>query len=312
MGRPLKTGLDFFPMNTCMNDNIELVQMECGYGSLEAIVQLWQKIYFNGYYIKWDEDIKDLFVHKTRIEPDFFDRVMSACFRRNIFDKKLFDKYQILTSLGVQKRYLKICSDAKRTNYEIDPRYKLSDLDLFQKKSEETPKFSEVSTQSKVKETRENNISNNTLCEEHEEALNMNERFDREKFFDKCWSKYPEKKGKGSIKESHKEEIFKLGDEFIRCIDRYVEMVECRRNSDFPDMHYQNGATFFKTGYVDYLDDNYQPPSKKTPKKSEPQNKFHNFEQSSDEYTNDELEVLLGIRKKRTDSRIKDEIGKGG
>jgi hypothetical protein len=37
-----------------------------------------------------------------------------------------------------------------------------------------------------------------------------------------------------------------------RCIERYV--------ADRPDWrHYMHGSTFFTSGYVDYLDDNYDP-----------------------------------------------------
>jgi hypothetical protein len=43
-----------------------------------------------------------------------------------------------------------------------------------------------------------------------------------------------------------------LGEEFLRCIDRYVEDVR------FNDRKYwKHGSTFFHSGYVDYLDENY-------------------------------------------------------
>jgi len=72
-------------------------------------------------------------------------------------------------------------------------------------------------------------------------------------FFEECWKLYPSKKGKGKISESKKKKIYKLGDEFKRCLDRYVKYVD---SNDW--LKYQNGSTFFNSGYVDYLDSNYQ------------------------------------------------------
>lgn len=77
-------------------------------------------------------------------------------------------------------------------------------------------------------------------------------------FFEEVWKLYPNKKGKGKISNSKKKEIHKLGDEFKRCIERYKEYVENQRKNGFKDLKYQNGSTFFNSGYIDYLDDNYQ------------------------------------------------------
>lgn len=73
--------------------------------------------------------------------------------------------------------------------------------------------------------------------------------------FEEVWSLYPNKKGKGQISDTKKKEIFEVGEEFKRCISRYVADVEERRKS-FPELKYQNGSTFFNSGYVDYLDRN--------------------------------------------------------
>jgi len=81
-------------------------------------------------------------------------------------------------------------------------------------------------------------------------------------FFEECWKGYPSKKGKGQISDSKKKEVYKLGDEFKRCLDRYKKYVESEQW-----LKYQNGSTFFNSGYVDYLDSNY----KQEPVKAEPQ-----------------------------------------
>lgn len=77
-------------------------------------------------------------------------------------------------------------------------------------------------------------------------------------FFEKMWSLYPNKKGKGQVSDTRKEKLYKLGDEFERCISRYISDVEERRGNGFPELKYQNGSTFFNSGYMDYLDKNYE------------------------------------------------------
>lgn len=88
-----------------------------------------------------------------------------------------------------------------------------------------------------------------------------NDKNDKKKiysaFFEEMWSLYPNKKGKAKISDSKKKEVYKLGEEFKRCINRYIGYVEQKKRTDFPELEYQNGSTFFNSGYVDYLDKNY-------------------------------------------------------
>lgn len=72
-------------------------------------------------------------------------------------------------------------------------------------------------------------------------------------FFESIWALYPVKKGKGSISDSKKKELYKIGFEAIKnCIDRY-----CRDMEGKDKQFWKYGSTFFNTGYVDYLDNNY-------------------------------------------------------
>ena len=73
------------------------------------------------------------------------------------------------------------------------------------------------------------------------------------KFFDKIWSLYPNKKGKGQVSESKKQQLFNIGyEEISRAVDRYKKDL-----SKDKWRKPQNGSTFFNSGYIDYLDDNY-------------------------------------------------------
>jgi hypothetical protein len=70
-------------------------------------------------------------------------------------------------------------------------------------------------------------------------------------FFESVWNLYPNKKGKASVKEKQKKILHELGFDTIKnCIDRYKESK--------PDwQQWQNGSTFFNSGYIDYMDENY-------------------------------------------------------
>lgn len=73
--------------------------------------------------------------------------------------------------------------------------------------------------------------------------------------FETLWSMYPKKRGKGSVTSKQKRRLLEIGfDGMARCIDRYTE--EMKGQSE---KYIKNGSTFFNSGYVDYLDENYSP-----------------------------------------------------
>ncbi len=88
--------------------------------------------------------------------------------------------------------------------------------------------------------------------EEYKEDKHLS---DLDVFFEKAWKLYPRKEGKGSVSKTQKKKLYDLGDEFIRCIERYIQ----KRNGKDPK-YTQMGSTFFNSGYVDYLDINYGQP----------------------------------------------------
>lgn len=77
-----------------------------------------------------------------------------------------------------------------------------------------------------------------------------------EEFFERAWQYYPNKRGKGQVSKKSKERLMSHGwDNVKRAIDRYLEDL---KKDEW--RHAQNGSTFFNSGYIDYLDENYTPP----------------------------------------------------
>lgn len=72
-------------------------------------------------------------------------------------------------------------------------------------------------------------------------------------FFESLWKLYPNKRGKGKVSLTTKKELYRIGyDELTRAIERYkAELKKLSWKNP------QNGSTFFHSGYIDYLDKNY-------------------------------------------------------
>lgn len=81
-----------------------------------------------------------------------------------------------------------------------------------------------------------------------------------EAVFEDLWKLYPVKRGKGSISYTTKLKVYGVREQIPRCIERYVD--DTKKRFGHREGGYQrwlkNGSTFFNSGYVDYLDENYE------------------------------------------------------
>lgn len=126
-GRPTKAGLDYFELDCHMEEKVRLIQAEFGLKGFAVLVKLYQKIYGGfGYYCEWTTDSLLLFMSENGLPSDnknLIADIVAACIRRNIFSEQLFNDFNILTSEGVQKRYLNATS--KREKIELKKEYLL-------------------------------------------------------------------------------------------------------------------------------------------------------------------------------------------
>lgn len=131
MARPTKAGLDYFELDCHMEEKVRLIQAEFGLKGFAIVVKLYQKIYGElGYYCEWNEDSSLLFMSEngvsSREEKNLIREIVAACIRRGIFSESIFNRYGVLTSEGVQKRYLNAVS--RRENVELKKEYLLFDV----------------------------------------------------------------------------------------------------------------------------------------------------------------------------------------
>lgn len=158
MGRNKKIGLDYFPFDVDFFQDIKirkLIKYQRG-KAVTVYALLLCLIYKNGYYMLWDEELPFILSEQTGFEEAYIQEVVRCCLALGLFSKELFDKEKVLTSIGIQERYKRICDDCRR-------KCEFSEFNLISSEekrisSEGKPITSEESTQRKEKDNKENII----------------------------------------------------------------------------------------------------------------------------------------------------------
>lgn len=115
----MKSGIDYFPLDVRLDDKFELIEAEFGLTGFGVVVRLLQEIYGkHGYYIEWTTEVALLFARKVGLGGGVVSEIIEASIRRGMFDKEKYDKYRVLTSRGIQRRYFEAVS--RRKVLEVD------------------------------------------------------------------------------------------------------------------------------------------------------------------------------------------------
>lgn len=131
---------------------------------------------------------------------------------------------------------------------------------------------------------KQNNPDNEYVNDNDNVKENINTLADAKALFERLWKMYPNKKGKGQVSDTQKKRLLAIGEStLVKAIERYS--LELQKDADWRKPQY--GSTFFNSGYVDYLDENYSPGKDAVRKK----NSFNNFDQR--QYNYDDLERKL-------------------
>ena len=157
MARPIKEGLDYFPMDVDILHNIKIRRAIKQYGEkgFMAYVFLLCEIYKNSYYIEIKDnevfELSDLF----GITEDESLQMLDGLVNLKLFDAEMWKTKRILTSVEIQKRYF----TAKiKKNINIKTMPYLLDMAVIPVKTqviaEKTPVNSEEMPQSKVKKSK--------------------------------------------------------------------------------------------------------------------------------------------------------------
>jgi hypothetical protein len=117
--------VDFFS-----DAKIQFIRAKHGPRGVLAVIQLFAKIYRDGFYLDWNEDAVIIFSkYDTGIPKNEINQIIEECLNREIFNKSLFDQYGILTSNGIQKRYFE--ASRKRKSIKGEFVYLLVNLNKY-------------------------------------------------------------------------------------------------------------------------------------------------------------------------------------
>ena len=113
MARPTSDGVGYFPKDVGFyrDDKIRLLRAEFGAKGMYLLDYILCELYEkDGYFMKWDA-IKCGLVSDGAgcgCTPSFAQELVIGCIRYEVFDKNVFDAYGVLTSAGIQRRYVRM------------------------------------------------------------------------------------------------------------------------------------------------------------------------------------------------------------
>lgn len=215
MARPIKKGLDYFPVDTDIFENIQIRKLKNQYKSSGFLVyfailcDIYKK---EGYFLRISEDyLYDLSDRMGETEEEV-QKIIDYCLQINLFDRQKYDLFHILTSKSIQERYIlvvkrcknPICEEFSCVNV---PETGVSVTEMRQRKEKE----SKVNLQQQQQRMRE---------EPKEEPQNLDEEREQWKdalLADEDWQativRYA---GKGTAVLQHTREAMAVFDDYLR------------------------------------------------------------------------------------------------
>lgn len=190
MARPRKDGLDYFPVDVNFLSDLKIKKTIRAYGAqaVAVVMNVLATIYRdNGYFATYDDDLIFIIADELKLEDSYVKNVIEKLIEVDFLSKEQKEKNNILTSIGIQERYLKACE--RRVKTTLNATYSLlndSSNELPQTESTDKeglciqkPRSTGVndskSTQSKVKNSKvKNSKEQESKQQESENKINKN------------------------------------------------------------------------------------------------------------------------------------------
>lgn len=183
MARPRKDGLDYFPLDVNFLSDLKIKKIIRAYGAqaVAVVMSVLTTVYRdNGYYATYDDDLIFIIADELKLEDSYVKNVIEKLIEVDFLSKEQKEKNNILTSIGIQERYLKACE--RRVKTTLNATYNLlNDSSNELPQTESTDKeglciqkpcstvVNDIkSTQSKVNKNKvnKNKINNNLVSSE--------------------------------------------------------------------------------------------------------------------------------------------------
>ena len=126
MARPTKQGLDYFPLDVGFLQNVKVrrIMRACGIQSIPVLISLLANTYREeGYFLRWDNDMPFLIADELGVSEGAVTAVVDKATQVGFFNANMYEKYGVLTSDGIQKRFFE--ATARRTSVRYDARFLL-------------------------------------------------------------------------------------------------------------------------------------------------------------------------------------------
>ena len=294
MARPIKKGLDYYPLDVDFLQDIKVrkIMRACGIQSVAILISLLSSIYRDeGYYVVWDSDMSFLVADEVGASEGAVLEVVKKAIQTGFFDENIYENYKVLTSRGIQKRFLEVANRRKSINFISE--YLLIDLDNEYNNLVNVDINSinvGKSTQSKVKKSKEEKSKENTTSTTMEPEQNI---FDEElkelaQLYQKCGFDV-----NGLTPDWLMDLKERFGFEWVKNAILEAEKQGARRKAYVEKIL----SNWQRWGGMKLSTDNKPDANRSAATPAAKKTKFHNFKQRTDNYSADQLEDIA--RRKR-------------
>lgn len=116
MARPIKQGLDYFPLDTDLFGDFKIQKLLESFGAKGAATYLFivcAAYRGNGYYVQCDEKFVFNVAFFLRMKETLVNEIIGYCIKVDLFDRGCFEAGRVLTSRGIQRRFLQVCKSRR-------------------------------------------------------------------------------------------------------------------------------------------------------------------------------------------------------
>ena len=218
MERRFKDGVDYWNIDVDFFENkkVRLILASFGAKGVFILIMILNEIYRTcGYYKKWDNDDCLLMSIKTGTDggcsPTLISEVVKESLKRSFFDKGVFERFGVLTSPEIQRRFLRIVGNSRdyipmiKEYFLLDTSSRrdvtgatLGKLAFFSIDSKgNVVNLKENGQDLKGSDKEQNTIAHNST-EQHsgEQSTDARPQRNMEADFNRFWSAYPKKMNK--------------------------------------------------------------------------------------------------------------------
>lgn len=290
MARKHKIGIDYFSHDVDMlqDKKVKLLKAKFGLVGYAVYNRLLEEIYRDkGYFLKIDEDFTLLFCDESKIDYEKFIVILNECIDKELFNKEIFEEFNIITSKRIQINYMEATKRRSRVeflkeyllvnNKEISEHYNLKkvNVNINNLNVNINEVNADISTQRKGKERKEKESKQQPRKRAKEKPVVVNKKILVEKVQEIL---------DDQINEKEAAKLLHLANNNLDTVQEKAKVMEQYSKTNSIKSVHRYMIAAIKDDYTI----NQDVPKSKI-------NGFHNFTGSNKKYTNDEILKTLGV-----------------